>query len=141
MSKTISICKSCDSLNNIDSDKALMNQATCGKCGKPIELHGLVTEVNSAQLDRIISKSDVPVLVDFWASWCGPCKIYGPVFIEASKLNKNAIFLKVNTEENPEISSKLGIRGIPTTIAFKNGKEYRRQSGALPIEMVSQLIE
>ena len=137
---TLSICPKCDSLNRVDSREALEKTPTCGKCKSPLPMHSLVSEVSENGLKRILSKADQPVIVDFWASWCGPCKSYGPVFERASKENTNAIFLKVNTEESPRLSSELGIRGIPTTIVFKNGKEALRQPGALPQEMISQML-
>jgi thioredoxin 2 len=140
MSHTFSICPSCHSLNKVDSDKALQKTATCGKCQAPLALHGLMSHVNEADFERIIAKSDIPVIVDFWASWCGPCRMYGPEFERASSMNKNAVFLKIDTEANPQLSAKLGIRGIPCTVVFKNGKEVRRQAGAMSAEQVGSLI-
>ncbi|MCB0341406.1 MAG: thioredoxin TrxC [Pseudobdellovibrionaceae bacterium] len=140
MSHTYTVCKSCRGLNKVDSEKALKAEAICGKCGQPLGFHGLVSSVTGAELMRIVKKADQPVIVDFWAAWCGPCKMYGPIFEEASKKYKNATFLKVDTEADPGISGQLGIRGIPTTIVFKNGQEAKRQSGALPLEMIGSLL-
>ncbi|RYZ76998.1 MAG: redoxin domain-containing protein [Proteobacteria bacterium] len=103
-------------------------------------MHGLVTEVSSAGLQKLIAKSDQPVIADFWASWCGPCRSYAPQFEAASLKNRGAVFVKVDTEANPSVSQQLGIRGIPTTIVFKNGREHRRESGVLPEAMIPQLL-
>ena len=80
------------------------------------------------------------VYVDIWASWCGPCQMYGPEFEKASLLNPGAVFLKVNTETEAELGQEFGIRGIPLTIIFKNGKEVRRQAGAMQASEVGTLL-
>lgn len=140
MSHTFSVCPKCHSLNKLSIDKAMANQAVCGKCGENLVLKGLVTEVNSDDFRRIIKASDKPVVVDFWASWCGPCKMYGPEFEKASKENYNAVFLKISTESEQQLSAELGIRGIPCTILFKNGKEVGRQAGAMNAAQVKQFV-
>jgi thioredoxin 2 len=140
MSKTMSACPNCHAINNVAIDKAMTKTASCGKCGTALNLQGLVSEVRGEDLMKIIRKAEVPVVVDFWADWCGPCRMYGPEFEKASTLFKGeAIFLKVNTMTEPSISQQLGIRGIPATIVFKNGQEYRRQAGAMAANQIALL--
>ncbi|MFL5783523.1 MAG: thioredoxin, partial [Bacteriovoracaceae bacterium] len=119
---------------------ALKGEAVCGKCGQGLRFHGLVSDVTTSDFRNIVAKSDVPVVVDFWASWCGPCKMYGPQFEEASRSMKNAVWLKVNTETEQQLAAELGIRGIPCTIIFSGGKEVRRESGAMSASQLSSLI-
>ena len=136
----MSVCPKCDSINNVDIEAALKKTPVCGKCGETLKMHSLVSEISGKNLSRLIAKTDKPVIVDFWASWCGPCKVYGPQFEKASKENKDAIFLKVNTEENQQISQQLNIRGIPATVVFKNGKEIRREAGAMSSDQIRNLL-
>lgn len=140
MSSTLSICQSCGGVNRVSREKAMKGEAICGKCQTRLPLHGLVSEVDQNGLQKILRTSDKPVIVDFWASWCGPCKMYGPEFEKASLENENAVFLKVNTEAEQMISSQMGIRGIPCTIIFKDGKEVKRQAGALSAQGVGELL-
>ncbi len=110
--------------------------------GTALPLHGAVSELNDRSLQKMIIKSPLPVLVDFWASWCGPCWAFAPVFQEAaSGLADRTVFVKVNTEENPEGSGRLGIRSIPTLIMFQSGQEIARINGALPLESFLQWIQ
>jgi thioredoxin 2 len=140
MSHTYSVCKKCYALNKVDSEKGLNGQAVCGKCGIKLELSGLVTNVTGKDLNRILKKSELPIIVDFWAPWCGPCNIYGPEFEKASRENLKAVFLKVNTETEPVISADFGIRGIPCTIIFKHGREIKRQAGAMDSDQIKGLF-
>lgn len=138
MTHTYAVCKSCEALNKIDTAKA--NSALCGKCKSSIPFHGLVSEVSSQGFQRIIQKSEKPVIVDFWASWCGPCRSYAPEFEKASMENTQAVFVKVNTETEQALSSSLGIRGIPCTIVFKDGKEVKRQPGVMDSKGVKAFL-
>jgi thioredoxin 2 len=131
MGHTMTICKSCGAINRVNHDNLKAKQAECGKCHQNLTLQGAVTEVDEGQFWKLIKKADKPVIVDFWASWCGPCKMYGPIFKSASLKKENAIFLKVNTESEQALAQKLGIRGIPSTIVFDKGKEVKRQAGVI----------
>lgn len=140
MSTTFSECPKCHCLNKLDTGKALQKSPVCGKCGALLPVHGLVSEVSSSGLKKILRNAQGPVVVDFWASWCGPCKMYGPEYEKASTQNPDTVFLKVNTEIEQQLSAEIGIKGIPCTILFKDGKEVRRQAGAMNSQQVSQFI-
>ncbi len=140
MSKTLSVCPKCHSLNSVSREKAKTRAPTCGKCGAELALHGLVSEVMESDFSRILDKSEDLVVVDFWAPWCGPCKSYGPHFEKASLQNDQAVFVKVNVDEAQHLSSSLGIRGVPCTILFKNGREIKRQSGAMSVAQLNSFL-
>jgi thioredoxin 2 len=131
MEFTYSVCKSCKGLNKVSLEKALATKPVCGKCGTTLPMHGMVSEVDTEGFQKILRKSELPVAVDFWASWCGPCKVYGPEFEKASLEKKGTVFLKISTETEQQLSAQYGIRGIPCTVLFKDGKEVRRQAGAM----------
>jgi thioredoxin 2 len=137
MAHPLSICSSCNSLNKYERTK--VKTAVCGKCGNPLNLKAAVTQVSTEGFRRILGKTSDLVVVDFWASWCGPCQVYGPEFEKASLINEGT-FLKVNTESEHLLSQELGIRGIPCTVFFKNGKEVQRQSGAMSADQLSTIL-
>lgn len=132
-------CQFCDTWNRIEATKVIAGPK-CGKCGKPILLERPVM-LNDDTFPRTINESDVPVAVDFYADWCGPCRMMAPaVDALAAHLQGKALVAKLNTDESSRTASGFNIRGIPTTIVFKGGKEVARQSGAMPLEGLKQLV-
>ncbi|KKB80389.1 thioredoxin [Devosia soli] len=124
------VCSYCGTTNRIPDGRDLAS-GNCGKCGRPL-FDGHPVDVSAVVLEKHIAKSDIPVLVDVWAPWCGPCKVMGPQFEAAAKEAEPGLrFVKLNSDENQALSTRLGIRGIPTMIMFNGGKEVARVSGAM----------
>lgn len=132
-------CQFCDTWNRIDASKATAGPK-CGKCAKPILLERPLP-LTDETFTRTINESDLPVAVDFYADWCGPCRMMAPaVDALAAHLQGKALIAKLNTDQSNRTASSFNIRGIPTTIVFKGGKEVARQSGAMPLEALKQLV-
>ena len=141
MSKTFSVCKTCGAVNRFEFSKALSSQPHCGKCKGELAFHDGYSEVDLNGLNALVNASDLPVVVDLWAPWCGPCLGFAPVFQKIAKdRGGDMVFLKINTEQFPDASNILGVRGIPTVLMFKNGEEAKRQAGAMPEPMFRQWL-
>ncbi|MFA6698550.1 MAG: thioredoxin TrxC [Thiomicrospira sp.] len=126
------MCPHCGGLNRVAQEK-LNHQPNCGHCKKPL-FNGKPIEMDSAQFNRALSKSDQLLVVDFWAPWCGPCKMFAPTFAQAAaQLEPHARFIKINTEQQPDIAAQFNIRSIPTLAVFKQGRELDRISGAMDL--------
>jgi thioredoxin 2 len=132
-------CAFCSVPNRVDLTR-LAAGPKCAKCGKPIRLDR-PQKVTDQDFDRTIASSSVPVLVDFYADWCGPCKVMAPTLDElAQKRAGEALVLKLDTETNPITASRFGIRGIPTLIAFEGGKERGRHVGLADMKVLEGLV-
>src|SRR5438552_580559 len=130
----------CETWNRIDAARAA-DRPKCGKCGKPILLDRPV-KLDDETFTRTIAESDVPVLVDFYADWCGPCKIMAPLVDEiASAYQGRVLVAKVDTDRAQRATQPFGIRGIPTSIVFKGGKEVARRVGAVPKTGLEELLK
>ena len=129
------VCPHCDTTNRVLRDR-LEEAAKCGKCKQAL-FTGHPVELTPANFERHVSASDLPLVIDFWAPWCGPCKMMAPAYERAAaELEPRVRLAKLNTEDAPQIAARFGIRGIPTLIAFSGGREVGRQSGALDLQGV-----
>ncbi|HEY9052743.1 MAG TPA: thioredoxin TrxC [Gammaproteobacteria bacterium] len=127
------VCPHCATLNRLPESKPAQS-AKCGKCGKAL-FTGHPLAVDHAAFNRHLHKSDIPLVVDFWAAWCGPCKMMAPVFEQAAgRIEPRARLLKVDTESEQSLASAYGIRSIPTLVVFSGGQEVARMAGALDLQ-------
>ena len=132
-------CPFCATANRVDLTR-LASGPKCARCGKPLRLDR-PQKVTDQDFERTITGSSVPVLVDFYADWCGPCKAMAPTLDElARKKAGEALVTKLDTEANPATASRFGIRGIPTVIAFEGGKEKRRHVGLADMTTLETLL-
>ena len=137
--KVLVRCVFCDTLNRVDADR-IADGPRCAECRKPILLDR-PQKTTDTDFDRMTTESELPVLVDFWADWCGPCKRFAPTFEKASEAHPDVVFGKVDTEAEQELAGAAGIRSIPTLMAFRDGILVFSQPGALPPSALEQVIE
>ena len=133
------VCPHCKEINNIPQ-KDSYKKANCGKCKNSL-LDTIPIELTDTNFDEVIVNSDIPIVVDFWAPWCGPCKMFAPTYEKSAKnYPLKALYAKVNTENEQNLGARFGIRSIPTLIIFKDSKEVHRMSGALDEVSLNNLI-
>ncbi len=126
------VCAHCATTNRVPATR-LGDGPKCGRCKQPL-LPGLPFELTTQSFDRQLAGNDLPLIVDFWAPWCAPCRMMAPAYEQAAaELAPGVRLAKLNTEDEPDVAARFGIRSIPTLIAFRNGREVARQSGAVDL--------
>ena len=138
--KVLVRCPFCAKLNRVDLARA-RDRAICGECSRPLLLDRPIT-ITDQDLERVVGDAEVPVVVDFYADWCGPCKVMAPVLDDLARERMGTVLVtKLNTDLNPAATARFGIRGIPTLIIFRDGREFVRQTGAVPRKMLHELVD
>ncbi len=131
-------CPHCGATNRLPVAR-IDETPNCGRCGQPL-LAGQPIELDDTSFDAVVAATKLPVVVDFWAAWCGPCQAMAPAFAQAGKqLAGRALLVKVNSDDSPMLSARFAIRSIPTLVKLQAGREVKRQSGALPASAIVAL--
>jgi thioredoxin 2 len=132
-------CPSCGRWNRIAA-KRITDGPKCGVCSAPLRLDHPVL-LTDATFDRVLRETTLPVLVDFYADWCGPCRMMAPAVDELARSTAGSVLVaKLDTDASQRVAARYQIRGIPTVIAFRNGREERRQSGVMPLAALREMV-
>lgn len=133
------VCPHCDAVNRVPEER-LADGGNCGRCKEKLFV-GAPLALDPARFAAHVGRSDLPLVIDFWAPWCGPCRTMEPAFAEAARrLEPHARLVKVNTEDHPDLAGRFGIRSIPTIVVLKHGHEAARQSGAMDLATLERWI-
>ncbi len=135
----IIVCASCGAKNRVPEEKLAVHP-NCGQCHQPL-LTLAPIELNEQNFSQFIANTDLPVLIDLWAEWCGPCKMMAPHFAQAAKQNPYVVFTKIDTEANPRLSAAFNVRSIPTLVLMNKTTELARISGALRAPELQQWLD